>query len=149
MEVIGRNELGTWIEVQAINADIYGGEPCWVRADLLDLDGDVMAAPVPEVKLPFSFRYQPPILRPAVRRGSEVVLFWDPVKIHPGNDSGQYPYLIEAWVCRDGQLVFDPVGTWELTYTLVDEPGCSEPSHGRIYSVEKHGYSAWREIPWP
>lgn len=149
MEIIGRNELGTWIEVQAIGADIYGGEPCWVRADLLNLAGDVLSVAPVDFKLPFSLRYPPPAAVSADRRGDEVVLYWDRVRINPGDDSGQYPYLIEAWVCREGRLIFDPVGSWETSYTIIDQAGCSEASHARIYSVEKHGYSQWREIPWP
>ena len=67
----------------------------------------------------------------------------------PGDDSEQEPYLVEAWVCRDGKLTFVPVGAYYTETTIVDEPGCSEPSFGRVYGVEKHGYTKPREIPWP
>jgi hypothetical protein len=32
---------------------------------------------------------------------------------------------------------------------LLDEPGCSEPSHGRVFAVEKHGYTDPVTIIWP
>jgi hypothetical protein len=59
------------------------------------------------------------------------------------------PYLLEAWVCRAGQVIFTPVGSYENILTILDEPGCSEPSHGRVYLVEKHGYTSAVEVPWP
>jgi hypothetical protein len=33
--------------------------------------------------------------------------------------------------------------------TVVDQAGCAEPSHGRVFGVEKHGYTDWVEVPWP
>ena len=67
----------------------------------------------------------------------------------PGDNSVQEPYLVEAWVCRDGKLIFVPIGAYYTEATIVDEAGCSEPSFGRVYGVEKHGYTKPREIPWP
>ena len=33
--------------------------------------------------------------------------------------------------------------------TITDEPGCSGPSEGKLYTVEKHGYTEPVDIPWP
>jgi hypothetical protein len=142
MEVIGRNAKATWLLVQAIN----GNNPCWVRADLIAVKGGPMTLAEAGYKLPYSRRYYPPGNVYTMRRGNEVTIYWDPVRIDPGNDSGQYPYLIEAWVCHAGELVFEPAGTWETSWVYVDEPGCSEPSHAQIFTVEKHGYSWPRKI---
>ena len=145
LEVIGRNAAGSWILVQAIG----GNNPCWVRADLMAVQGDVMNVAPAETKLPQSRYYAPPRGASAVRTGVEVAVYWSKIKWRAGDDSGQFPYLIEAWVCVDGQLVFTPVGTYESSTIIFDEPGCAEPSHARLFGVEKHGYTRPVEIPWP
>lgn len=145
LEVIGRNETGTWILVQAIG----GNNPCWVKASLMEVRGDVLGVAPAETSLPQSRYYAPPKGASAVRTGNEVAVYWSKIKWRPGDDSGQYPYLIEAWVCVDGELVFTPVGTYESSAILVDEPGCAEPSHARLFGVEKHGYTRPVEIRWP
>jgi hypothetical protein len=48
-----------------------------------------------------------------------------------------------------------PVGRLNLpdqyhtSYTFTDGPGCSQPSGGKLYTVEKHGYTSPVDIPWP
>ena len=66
-------------------------------------------------------------------------------------------YLIEAWVCQGGTQVFLPIGyvasfdqnSSMMVVQVKDEPGCDVPSSARIYTVEKHGYTDYRMIPWP
>jgi len=43
----------------------------------------------------------------------------------------------------------ESAGTYETSIVVVDEPGCTEASHGRITAAEKHGYTKFVEIPWP
>lgn len=145
LEIIGRNDLGTWILVRAIG----GNNPCWVKASLMDIRGDVKAVAPTYIPLPQSPYYGPPTRYSAVRVGEEVTVMWSPIQLRAGDDSGQYPYLLEAWVCQDGELVFTPLGTYETALKVVDEASCDEPSHARLYGVEKHGYTNWVEIPWP
>ncbi|HVN53129.1 MAG TPA: hypothetical protein VMT46_02270 [Anaerolineaceae bacterium] len=148
LEIIGRNETGTWIEIQAIG----GRNPCWVKADLMKIKGDVMTVqPIPPetVRLPSSPYYGPLTGVSARRNGNIVTVSWGPLKLRAGDDSEQYPYLVEAWVCRDGQIGFTPVGSYETRVDIEDDPGCSMPSHGRVYGVEKHGYTKWIEPAWP
>ncbi len=148
LEIIGRNALGTWIEIRAIG----GSNPCWVKASLMDIRGDVMTvAPVApeEVKLPQSPYYSPPRGVSARREGAVVTVFWSPVGMRAGDDSGQVTYLVEAWVCQQGQQVFTPVGTYQTAVEIADEQGCTTPSRGRLYFVEKHGYTRPVEILWP
>jgi hypothetical protein len=66
-------------------------------------------------------------------------------------------YLIEAWVCQGSRQIFLPI-KYETSYDqnnsmmevkVTDEPGCDVPSSARIYSAEKHGYTAYRMVPWP
>ena len=145
LEVIGRNDLGTWILVRAIG----GNNPCWVKASLMEVKGDVMAVEPTYIPLPQSPYYGPPTGVSAVRNGDEVTVFWNGITLRAGDETASAPYLVEAWVCMDAQLVFTPLGAYEPAVKIIDEPGCSEPSHGRVYIVEKHGYTNWVKIPWP
>lgn len=145
LEVIGRNDLGTWILIQAIG----GNNPCWVKASLMDVKGDVMSVAPTYIPLPQSPYYGPPTGVWASREGDDVTISWHPIQLRAGDETAQTPYLIEAWVCLDGLLIFIPIGPFEPIYTLQDEAGCAEPSHGRVFYVEKHGYTRWVEIPWP
>jgi hypothetical protein len=145
MDMIGRNETGTWVVVQAIG----GSNPCWVKASLIDIKGDVMSLAPMSLPLPQSPYYGPLSGVSAVRIGNEVFISWDPLNLKAGDDSLQFPYLVEAWLCTNGQLAFTPIGSWETILTVHDEAGCAEASHARVYGVEKHGYTAWVNIPWP
>jgi hypothetical protein len=145
IEIIGRNDPGTWIVIQAIG----GANPCWVKASLLEIKGDVMAVAPMELPLPMSPYYGPLTGVAARRKGDTVTISWDSLVLRAGDDSLQYPYLVEAWLCQGGQLTFTPIGSWETSVTVTDEPGCPQPSHARVYGVEKHGYTLWREVPWP
>ena len=144
LQVIGRNETGSWILVQAIG----GNNPCWLKASLMDLNGDVFSLAPGTLPLPESPYYGPVTGVSSDRNGDTVNISWNPINLRAGDDSLQFPYLIEAWVCKDGKLIFQPIGSWETSVSVIDEPGCSEPSHARIYGVEKHGYTAWVTIPW-
>lgn len=145
LEVIGRTEAGDWILVRAIGGD----NPCWVKATLMAVRGDVMAVAPTEQPLPLSPYYGPPAGVLARREGDEVTVFWNPIQLRAGDETASPLYLLEAWVCRDGQLVFTPIGSDETFVKVADEAGCAQPSHGRVYGVEKHGYTLWVKVPWP
>ena len=142
MEIIGRNELGTWVYLQAIG----GNNPCWAKADLLEVDGDLFSVAPYYNKLPYSELYQPPTGVGAVRAGDQVTVSWVPVWMTEDDYRG---YLIEAWVCQEGQIVFTPVHIDGTVVAITDEAGCQQPSSGRLYTAEKHGYTKWVPIPWP
>ncbi len=144
LQVIGKNETGSWILVQAIG----GNNPCWLKASLMDLHGDVFSLAPGSLPLPESPYYGPVTGVSSDRNGDTVSISWNPINLRAGDDSLQFPYLIEAWICQDGKLIFQPVGSWETSVIVIDQPGCPEPSHARIYGVEKHGYTAWVTIPW-
>jgi hypothetical protein len=62
-------------------------------------------------------------------------------------------YFIEGWLCQDGAYIW---WTWAAPdqYTTShivqdDMSGCNGPSGGKLYAVEKHGYTTPVEIPWP
>jgi hypothetical protein len=148
LEIIGRNADGTWIEVQAIG----GNNPCWMNATYMDIKGEVLnIQPIDpqDVLLPQSPYYGPVTGVSAARNGDQVTIAWIGITLKAGDDSEQFPYLIEAWVCSGGRLIFTPIGSYATAITIGDEAGCVEKSHGRVYAVEKHGYTNWFEIPWP
>ncbi len=148
IEIIARDERGVYVEIQAIG----GNNPCWVKAEYLKIKGDletVRPIPAEEVRLPMSPYYGPLTGVSARRDGDEVTVFWHPLGLRAGDDSEQVPYLVEAWVCKAGQLVFTPLGSYQTALKITDEPGCAAPSYGRVYGVEKHGYTRWVKIPWP
>jgi len=138
----GRNDAGTWVYVDPWSyVDL-----CWVSASLLEITGDIFVVPPTYSLLPYTELYGPPRNARASRQGNDVWIAWDPVWMTEDDYRG---YLIEAWLCRDGQLVFTPVRSDATLVILTDEAGCSEPSSGRLYTVDKHGYTDWVPIPWP
>lgn len=142
VEVLARTDKGDWVYV----LPRWYESGCWIRADLLDISGDVFSVKVDYGDLPYSFIYQPPRILSVVRRGDEVTIEWTDVGMTADKYRG---YLIEAWLCIDGELVFTAVNVDGTITRMIDEYGCSEPSWARIFSAEKHGYSRWRMIPWP
>lgn len=148
LEIIARLEDASFLEVRAIGGD----NPCWLNAEYMRVEGDIQQVrPVrPEdVDLPWSPYYAALPSAAAKRDGNQVTVWWPPLILKAGDGSEQVPYLLETWLCREGQLRFEPAGAWQTQITLTDEPGCSQPSHARLYGVEKHGYTKWIEVPWP
>jgi hypothetical protein len=158
MRVIGRNQDGTWLFVKAANDPDSNG--CWIQTERVKfLSGKVSDVPEYWMGLPGSTLYLPPTNVNTVRNGNIVTVFWEAVWMTEDDYRG---YLIEAWVCRDGKLVFEAIGhpppmplppvkqnVGIFSVEIVDEPGCTRPSNARIYSVEKHGYTWFRVLPWP
>jgi hypothetical protein len=140
--VLGRNQDGSWVYVDPWTYVDF----CWVKASLLDLTGEVVNLPQMRTLLPYTEFYYPPQNVSATRKGDEVTVWWDLISMSVDDNRG---YLIEAWVCKDGQLLFTAINPWEPPAVLVDEAGCMQPSSGRIYTAEKHGYTEWILIRWP
>lgn len=151
IKLIGRVDADNWDWVWVEN-DV----PCWVKASFLEVQGDIRSLPVvyPGVaKLPITPYYPRSEVLSAKRdnQTNKITLSWVDVPVSLGDyeDETMQTYIIELWRCQDGKLIFDPLAT-RVAYTFfVDEPGCSEPSHGRVWVQEKHGYAGPAEIPWP
>jgi hypothetical protein len=58
-------------------------------------------------------------------------------------------YMIEANICQNGNLIFVVVAIDGTSHTFTDESECSSDSGGKLYTVEKHGYTDPVSIPWP
>ncbi len=150
MEITGRNDAGTWIYVRAIG----GHNPCWVKASLLEINGDVMGLePLYPGKAPLPRSpYYPPLTGVrATRSGDQVRITWTGVTLRAGDEESPTSplYVVEVWTCQGGQLLFTPIGAYDNVATVIDEPGCRAPSHGRVFLAEKHGYAGPTEVPWP
>ena len=147
MEVVGRDQAGSWLLIHSRGGDDF----CWLKATLMEVRGDVMTIPEvdPDIIQAWSPYYGSLTGVSATRNGSEVTVFWNALILNAGDDSLQIPYVIEAWVCIGGRITFTVVGSYTTAARIADEPGCSTPSHGRVYGAEKHGYTGWVEIPWP
>lgn len=147
-DLLGRNETGTWLLTRARGDN----KSCWVKASLMTINGDALTLPLivaDEYALPKSPFYPPLTGVAAQRSGNSVTISWNALELRAGDDSLQTPYVLQLWVCRAGAPVMESLGSYETLVTVLDESGCGVASHGRIAAAEKHGYTAFVEIPWP
>ncbi len=150
--VLGRNDNseGTWLQVRATRQKEY----CWIPAKYVLLNGDMNSLPSTypdQAQLPGTVLYPPLSGVTATRNGDQVTISWTDVQVPI--DFLQTPnsplYLAELWTCRNGQLVFTPIGTSANHVTVTDQPGCAQPSHGRVFLSLKDGYTSPAEVNWP
>lgn len=151
IELIGRVDAENWNWVLVENQ-----VPCWISANFIEVQGDILSLPImyPDIaKLPITPYYPSSEVLSAKRNPltNEVTVFWVEVPVSLGNyeDDSMQTYIIEVWRCQSGQLIFDPLATRFAFISFIDEPGCTEPSHGRVWVQEKHGYAGPAEVPWP
>lgn len=147
VNVIGRTDGSNWVWLDGKNR-------CWVNARYLDIQGDQLHLPVVypgPARLPRSPYYSPTVVLNAARVGDSVTVNWLEIPLRPGDEEDQsmLHYIVEVWRCDAGQLIFDPLATNEISITFLDQAGCDQPSHGRIFVQEKHGFAGPAEIPWP
>lgn len=124
---------------------------CWVAPSVVDVAGDVSTLAYKELNLQSigSNMYGPPQNVTAVRNGDQVTISWERVEMTLDDDRG---YLLELFVCQDTIFMWwtDSYPDQHSTsYTVRDEAGCAQPSSGKLYTVEKHGFSEPAIIPWP
>ncbi|MCJ7432992.1 MAG: hypothetical protein MUO77_05840 [Anaerolineales bacterium] len=150
INLIGRTDANNWVMVD-------GRSRCWVNAKFLEIAGDQKSLPVlypDKYKLPVSPYYSPTTGVIATRDKNDrnkVEVSWNDVPLRAGDeeDADMNHYIIEVWRCESGQIIFDPLATNELAVTFMDEAGCGQPSHGRVFVQDKHGFAGPSEIPWP
>jgi FtsP/CotA-like multicopper oxidase with cupredoxin domain len=135
-----RGLYGALIVLGANNRD------CWVSASLVQVTGEISTLPVFTSRLPHSTLYGPPKEVQAVRDGNTVKVAWSRVWMTEDDDRG---YLIQASICQAGSLVTVAVHTEDNSYEFNDDQNCSSVSGGKLYTVEKHGYTDPVQIPWP
>jgi hypothetical protein len=159
MEVRGRAELrsGRQMQTWLWGLPEFFPDVCWVNARDMKLDGEVASLEEiypGKVDLPFirDARWPVPQNVEVERLGDQVTISWDFFDVPEGErESLNSPrYLLEVWLCQNGEVTFTPLPVYENTkVAVIDQAGCTEPSHGRIILVEKHGYVGPVEIKWP
>jgi hypothetical protein len=147
IKLIGQTGGNNWVWVE-------GKNKCWVNIKYLGIKGDFKTLPIvyPEpAKLPRVGYYNPTTVLSATRDGNQVTVVWLGIPVSPGDyeTPDMFIYIIEVWRCEGGQIIFDPLASNRETISFMDEPGCTQPSHGRVIVQDKHGYTAPAEIPWP
>ena len=146
----GLGEISPWFWVQGLDYE----KPCWVNSKYIRLAGDPdsLETVYPDkVRLPLTNNWPPIQKTQVLRRGDRVLIQWDAFMIPDGErESKDSPrYVVELWLCQDGVLAFTPIGTLDANVTVIDQAGCSEPSHGWIYLAEVHGYVGPTKLDWP
>jgi hypothetical protein len=127
-----------------------------VRVADITLNGDVESL---EVVYPGKVTLPPSDFWPAPKNvytarsksnADKLSIYWDEFILADGDleGPGAPRYLLELWLCQNGELTFTPIFAWENNIVVIDEAGCSEPSSGVIYLAEKHGYPGPVTIPW-
>jgi hypothetical protein len=124
---------------------------CWVAPSIVDVMGDISTVAYKELDLQSigSNMYGPPGNVTAVREGDQVTISWNQVEMTKDKDRG---YLLEFFVCQDTVFKWwtdSYPDQYTTSYTVRDEAGCAQPSSGKLYTVEKHGFSEPAIIPWP
>ncbi len=142
VQIDGRSYSSNWLWVKPENLDRH----CWAAASVLEVEGDLTRVPVVTTQLPHSNFYGPPGDVQADRDSDQVTISWNRVNMTQDDDRG---YLIEATICQNSQLLAVAVQTGDNSYAFSDEGGCSVESGGKLYTVDKHGYSDPVNIPWP
>lgn len=133
---------------------VDGKNPCWVNVKYIEAESDFKQLPVvypDRAPLPRSPYYSPTVILSATRKDNVVTVSWLDIPLRAGDeeDDSMLHYIVEAWRCEAGQMIFDPLATNETSISFVDEPGCAAPSHGNVYVQEKHGFAGPTVIPWP
>ena len=145
--VRGRYIYSKWLYVKFDKLNYF----CWVAPSVVDVVGDVSLIAYKELDLQSigSNMYGPPTGVSAVRVGNEVLISWNQVKMTKDDDRG---YLLELFVCQKGAYLWwtdSYPDQYTTSYEVRDEAGCASPSSGKLYTVEKHGFSQPVVIPWP
>jgi hypothetical protein len=145
--VRGRFIYSNWLYVKFDKLNYF----CWVAPSVVDVVGDVSTLAYKELNLQSigSNMYGPPTGVSAVRNGNEVIISWDQVRMTEDDDRG---YLLELFVCQDTFYKWwtdSYPDQYSTSYEVRDEAGCAQPSSGKLYTVEKHGFSEPVNIPWP
>ncbi|HZM20645.1 MAG TPA: hypothetical protein VFC02_02815 [Anaerolineales bacterium] len=124
---------------------------CWVAPSVVDVAGDISTLKYKELNLQSigSNMYGPPHGVTVVRDGAFVTISWERVEMTKDDDRG---YLLELFVCQNGNYLWwtdSYPDQFSTSYSVKDESGCAQPSSGKLYTVEKHGFSEPAIIPWP
>jgi len=145
--VRGRYIYSNWLYIKFDKLDYF----CWVAPSVVDVVGDISKVGYKELNLQSigSNQYGPPHNVVAVRDEDNVTVSWDQMVMTKDKDRG---YLWELFVCQNGAYLWwtgSYPDQFTTSFTVKDEAGCAQPSSGKLYTVEKHGFSEPAIIKWP
>ena len=145
--VRGRYIYSNWLYIKFDKLNYF----CWAAPSVVDVVGDISKVNLTELNLQAigSNMYGPPRNVTVVRDGNQVIISWEQVEMTKDDDRG---YLLELFVCQNGNYLWwtdSYPDQFSTSYAVKDEAGCGQPSSGRLYTVEKHGFSEPATIPWP
>ncbi len=145
--VRGRFIYSKWLYVKFDKLNYF----CWVAPTIVDVVGDISKIEYTELHLQSigSNQYGPPHGVAAVRDGDNVTVSWEQMEMTKDKDRG---YLWELFICQNGNYIWwtdSYPEQFTTSFTVKDEVGCPQPSSGKLYTVEKHGFSEPAIIPWP
>jgi len=145
--VRGRYIYSNWLYIKFDKLNYF----CWVAPSVVDVAGDVKQIAYKELDLQSigSNMYGPPTGVSVVHVGKDVLISWNQVSMTKDDDRG---YLLELFVCQNGNYIWwtdSYPDQFKTSYEVRDEAGCSLPSSGKLYTVEKHGFSQPVILNWP
>lgn len=145
--VRGRFVYSNWLYIKLDKLEYF----CWVAPSVVDIVGDIAKVGYKELNLQSigGNQYGPPHNVVAVRDGDNVTVSWDQMVMTKDKDRG---YLWELFVCQNGAYLWwtgSYPDQFTTSFTVKDEAGCAQPSSGKLYTVEKHGFSEPAIINWP
>lgn len=145
--VRGRYVYSNWLYIKFDKLNYF----CWVAPSVVDVVGDVKQIAYKELSLQSigSNMYGPPKNVTTVRNGNKVLISWEQVNMTKDDDRG---YLLELFVCQGGAYIWwtdSYPDQFKTSYEVKDEAGCALPSSGKLYTVEKHGFSQPVILNWP
>jgi hypothetical protein len=143
-QVIGRDSSGNWLHVYPPGLK----KSCWIETRFTLAPVDIAKIPVIPFYLEFKSKYEPPSNIKALRSDGQVQISWNDVVLQ-SEVLSKNRFLLELWLCTNDALTYTLRSTNDLTITVTDQPGCSEASHGQIFTATREGYSQPAAIPWP
>jgi len=136
----GRDYDDTWYWIQLVGLSYH----CWVSASIVSVNFEPKSLPYVPVNVPTNNKVPTPKGVSANRNGNQVIVSWSAAPSAP-----ELEYLIEATLCFNGYQDDGTYSTINTSMTLPDDQNCSRDSLGRLYVVNKEGYSKPVNIPWP
>ena len=140
--IYGRNQSSTWVWFQPEKLSYK----CWAATSTVDVTGDLKTVHIVTTRLPYSSLYGSPQNVQTARDGDQVTIAWDPLPFTKDDDRG---YMLELTTCQGGRLSTETIQTYDTVITVTDEGNCAGGSGGKLWGVEKHGYTQPVDIPWP
>lgn len=147
IKIIGCDADGDWLQIELSG----GNTPCWINADLVQVEGDVMALPdsyPQDRRLQMSDAFPQIALISASPGANGVTASWVHHEIREDlQQTDTVEYVIDVWTCVDGKPAFYAVGTNDTVATFQIDNSCGVASYAHLIGQDEHGFSFPTKIP--